>query len=103
MAVIEHGINREIIRDFAKTSLKTRLAAGAADAGLGVANDSGCPVDNAGGDQGSNGEVGGRGIAAGIRDQSRATNALAAEFGQSHRRLRRKSPGAVCSSLYQRA
>src|SRR6185369_8244082 len=36
VAVVEDGIGGEVFRDFAEAGLEARLAAGAADAGLGI-------------------------------------------------------------------
>ena len=80
MAVIEHRIGGEVVGDFAKAGLEAGLAAGAADAGLGVADDSGGSIDHAACDQGLNGKIRGGGIAARVRDQARGANALAAEL-----------------------
>ena len=81
--MIEDRIGREVFGHFAEAGLEAGLAARAADAGFGVADDAGCAVDDAGFEQRPDGQVGGRGIAAGVGDQARAGDALAAEFGQS--------------------
>ena len=83
MAMIEHRIDGEIVGDFAKTGFEASLAAGAAHAGLGVADDSGGSIGHAACDQRLDGEIRGRGITAGIRDQARGANSLAAELGET--------------------
>ncbi len=80
MPVIEHRIGGEVVGDLAKAGLQRGLAAGAAHAGLGVADDSGGSVGDAACDQGLDGEIRGRGVAARIRDQASGANALAAEL-----------------------
>ena len=66
------------------------FAARAADAGFGIAHDPGSAIDRTGLDQRPDREIGRRGVAAGIRDQSRAGNSLAAELRQPVDRLRQQ-------------
>ena len=87
MAVIEHRINREIVGDLAKAGFEAGFAPGAAHAGFGVADDSGGSIGHAAGDQRLNREIRGGGITAGVGNQARGANALAAELGQSVDRL----------------
>ena len=82
VAVIEHRIDRKIPGDFAEAGAEASLAPGAAHARLGVADDSRGAIDRSSGDQRLDGEIGGGGIATGIRDQARAANPLPAEFGK---------------------
>ena len=85
--VLQDRVSRKVLRGLAKAGLERRLAAGAADAALGVADDPGVAVDDARRDQRANGEIGRRRIAAGIRNEPRFADAFAAIFRQSVRRF----------------
>ena len=80
--VRQDGVGREVLGDLAEAGLEAGLAARAADARFGVADDARGAVDHAGFDQRPDGQVGGRRIAARVGHQARAGNALAAEFRQ---------------------
>ena len=73
--------------DFAEAGLQTRLASRAADAGLGIADNAGSAVDHTGLQEGTKREIGGRGIAARVRNQPRGGDPLTAELGQPVDRL----------------
>ena len=66
VAVAQHGIGGEVLRHLAEAVLEGRLAPGAADAGLGVADNAGRALHHPGIDEGPYGQVGGCGIAARI-------------------------------------
>ncbi len=89
--MIQDRIRREIFGDFAEAGGERRLAARAADAAFGVANNAGFAGDRPGFDQGPDREVGGGRIAAGIRDQPRAGDPGTAELRQSVGGLGEKS------------
>ena len=83
MAVLQNGVSREVAGHFAEVSFQARLAAGAGDAALGVADDTGGQVEHAGSDKGAQCEIGGGGIAAWIRDKPGAANLATVELGQA--------------------
>jgi hypothetical protein len=83
VAMIEHRIDGEVVGHLAETGFEAGFAPRAAHAGFGVADNSGGSIGRTAGDQRLNGEIGGRGITAGIRDQPRGTDALAAELGEA--------------------
>ena len=107
--VIQHGVRREIFRDFAKTGFETRFPARAADAGFRIANDSACAIDHARRDERLNRQIGRRWIAAGIRNEPRARDPVPAEFRQTidgfGKQLRRRMfffvPARVVGGLAQ--
>ncbi len=82
VAMMEDRVRREVFGDLAEAGLQAGLASRAADAGLGVADNAGGAVDDAGFQQGTKGEVGGGGVAARVRNQARGGDPLAAELGQ---------------------
>jgi RNA polymerase sigma factor (sigma-70 family) len=83
----EDGVGGKVLRHLAEVRLEAGLAAGSADAGLGVADDAGGPVHHARGNERRDGEVGGGRVAARIGDEAGARDTVAAVFGQSVHRF----------------
>ena len=83
MAVMEDRVGREVLGRFAEVSLEGGLAAGAGDAGLGVADDAGGEIEDPGLDEGTESEIGGGGVAAGIGDEAGAADLVAVELGKT--------------------
>ena len=83
VAVLQQRISGEIFSGLAETGLERRLAARSADAALGVADNPGFAVDDSRGEQRPDREIGGSRIAARIRNQPRAANAVPRIFRQT--------------------
>ena len=83
MTVMENGIDREVVGDFTKAGVQRGLAAGAADAGLGVADNAAGAINDSGFDQRAKGQIGGRGVAAGVGDKTGPRDLGAVEFRET--------------------
>src|ERR1019366_1725167 len=95
VAVVEHRVRRKIFRRFAKTCLEGWLAARAANAALGIADDAPFAVDNARFQQRPDGEIRRRWVAAGVGDQPCAPHPVAIKLRQAVDRLGQESARAV--------
>src|SRR6266704_2850189 len=95
MAVLDDAVSAEVFRHFAKAGFERRFAAGAADAGFGVADDAAASVDDLRVYQGANGKIRGSRITAWIRDEARFSDGFAMELRQAVRRFGQQIGGGV--------
>ena len=81
VAMAEDGVGGEIVGRVHEVGLGGGGFAGAADSGLGVADDAVVEIDEAGLNEGSQGEDDGGGVAAGVGDEACVGDLVAVEFG----------------------